>query len=433
MLTNEDTILKVLLIQSYSGSKDKVLPIFPLGLAYLSHALKEHECSVLDPNVEEQPFFAIEKMIEKTKPHIIGLSLRNIDINSFSFLPYFESMLKLIKKLRPDVKIVVGGTGFSLFANELMEKYPEIDYGVFLEAEYSFPHLLKNLDHSQQVKGIFFRNNGKIIFTGRSPLVDFNQLPEPPRNFAGLNLDRYLKYPFSVGVQTLRGCSFNCAYCTYPHLQGNTIRLRSPKKVADEIEHLTNLYGVKEIYFADTIFNFPFTHGRSICNELSNRKLQVKWIAYFREDSINRQFLIEARDSGCIRFEFSPDGVSQHALDVLEKKISIQDIKQTIELVTDVRGINANFNFFFNVPGENLASFIGFHKLLGWMKIKFRNKPLSIFLTNIRIYPNTKMHALAKKEGLLTEGQSLLKPTFYNPPPFNRLYLPAKKVLSFIS
>ena len=73
MLTNEDTILKVLLIQSYSGSKDKVLPIFPLGLAYLSQALKEHECTLLDPNVEEKPFSAIEKMIEKTNPDIIGI------------------------------------------------------------------------------------------------------------------------------------------------------------------------------------------------------------------------------------------------------------------------------------------------------------------------------------------------------------------------
>jgi len=164
--------LRVLLIQSYLGSKDRAPPAFPLGLAYLSQALKEHECTVLDPNIEEHPFSAIEKTIRKTKPSIIGISLRNIDSASFSFLPYFEAMLKFIKKLCPDVKIVVGGTGFSLFSEEIMEKFPEIDYGVFLEGEYSFPALLKNLKHPQQVKGIYFRMGEKICFTGRSQPVD---------------------------------------------------------------------------------------------------------------------------------------------------------------------------------------------------------------------------------------------------------------------
>jgi anaerobic magnesium-protoporphyrin IX monomethyl ester cyclase len=427
---DEDTHLRVLLIQSYLGSKDRAPPAFPLGLAYLSQALKEHECTVLDPNIEEHPFSAIEKTIRKTKPSIIGISLRNIDSASFSFLPYFEAMLKFIKKLCPDVKIVVGGTGFSLFSEEIMEKFPEIDYGVFLEGEYSFPALLKNLKHPQQVKGIYFRMGEKICFTGRSQPVDFDRLPEPTRDLPGIDLNCYRKYPFSIGVQTLRGCSFSCAYCTYPYLQGRTIRQRSPKKVVDEVEHLANLYGIDEVYFADPIFNFPFDHGRSICRELLSRKLHVKWAAYFREDSISKQFLIEARNSGCIRFEFSPDGASQDALDVLHKGTSIQDIKRTFELTNEIDGINANFSFFCNVPGENLKRIINLHRLLSWIKIKSIKKPTSIYLNNIRIYPNTRIHTIAKKEGLIDEGQSLLKPTFYNPHPYNFIYLPAKIALS---
>ncbi len=160
--------MKVLLIQGYCGPKDRVLPVFPLGLAYLSQALGEHECTVLDPNIEEHPFSAMKKAIEKTEPDVIGISLRNIDINSFSFLPYFGSMLKLVKKLSPDAKVVVGGTGFSLFPEEIMQKWPEIDFGVFLEGEVSFPALLKNLDQPQQVRGIYFRRGEKVFFTGRS-------------------------------------------------------------------------------------------------------------------------------------------------------------------------------------------------------------------------------------------------------------------------
>lgn len=421
--------MRILLIQSYLGPKDKVPPIYPLGLAYLSQALTEHECTIIDPNIEDYPVHAIEKTLEKTNPEIIGISLRNIDVNSFSFLPYFESLLKLIKKILPDAKIVVGGTGFSLFAKEIMEKYSEIDFGVFLEAEYSFPALLKNLNHPEQVKGIYFRNNGKIFFTGKNQMIDFGQLPEPPRNLPEINLDRYKKYPFSIGVQTLRGCLFNCAYCTYPYLQGRQIRLRSPKKVVDEIEHLSNNYGIQEIYFADTIFNYPFIHGSGICKELLNRKLKIKWVAYFRENLINKQFLIESRNSGCVRFEFSPDGGSTQALNVLQKEISIKDIKKSCELISEIEGITVNYNFFYNVPKETLASLVEFFKLLSWIKLKLRKTSLSIFLTNIRIYPNTCIYEIAKKEGMLSENQSLLTPTFYNPPPHNYLYRQMKRVL----
>lgn len=422
--------MKVLLIQACLGRNDLGLPTFPLGLAYLSGALKEHECTVLDPNTVERPFATIEKTVEKTDPDVIGLSLRNIDTaqsNSiFSFFNSFVSMIKFIDQIRPDAKIVVGGTGFSIFPQEIMERLHEIDYGLFLEGEYSFPDLLKNLDHPERVKGIYFRNSGKVFFTGRSESVDFDQLPAPPRELPDLNFSYYKQIAYSIGVQTKRGCAFKCAYCTYPYLQGKNMRLRSPKKVVDEIENLANSYDVKEVFFADTIFNYPLDHARNICRELIKRKLPIKWCAWFREDFVNRRFMIEARDSGCNLFEFSPDGGSQDALDVLQKEITIQDIKRTCELASEIEGPRVVYNFVYNVPGENLKRVAAFYKLLLWIVTKCWKQLDGINLTNIRIYPHTKMYQIAMREGCISNGQDLLTPTFYNPPPLSAAYLPAE-------
>lgn len=392
--------------------------------------LKNHECTVFDPNITERPYVELQKVVEATTPDVIALSLRNIDTtqswDQFSYFQQFVSMLRIVKQTRPDTKIVVGGTGFSMFPQEIMMKLPEIDYGVFLEGEYSFPALLENLDHPERVSGLYFRNNKKTLFTGRSKPVDFDQLPPPPREFPNLVLQEYKKVAFSIGVQTKRGCAFRCAYCTYPFLQGRNVRRRSPKRVVDEIENLVNFYNVEEIFFVDTVFNFPLNHARKICEEIMNRKLNIKWTAWFREEYINKKFMIEARDAGCHLFEFSPDGGSQEALDVLQKDNTIRDVTKTFEIANEVDDISVVYNFMYNVPSENPKTVEDFYALLLRMMTKCWKKLEYVGLTNIRIYPYTKIYQIALKQGVINEKTDLLAPTFYNPPPMSAAYLPVK-------
>ena len=58
-----------------------------------------------------------------------------------------------------------------------------------------------------------------------------------------------------TGVQTKRGCSMKCIYCTYPILEGRTLRIRPAARVGDELEHLAETYGVAEVFFTDNVFN----------------------------------------------------------------------------------------------------------------------------------------------------------------------------------
>jgi len=419
-----------MLIQAPLNKKSGLLTTFPLGLSYLSGALKNHEVTVLDPNAYDNPFQQVKNAISKTNPDVIGLSLRNIDTaistDVYSFFGLFESLTRLVHENRSDAKIVVGGTGFSIFPREIMERFAELDYGLFLEGEETFPRLLDNLGHPERVPNIFYRKDGKVHFTGKGSLVDFAALDAPPRELKGLDLDWYKKIPHSIGVQTKRGCAFRCAYCTYPYLQGRNVRLRSPKKVVDEVESLVNNYGFEHIFFADTIFNYPFDHARGICEELRKRKVSIKWGGWFREDFINKKFLVEAQRSGCVCFEFSPDGTSQRALDVLQKGITIQDVKRTCQLVSGVEEVKVNYNFLRNVPGEDLKALSSFHKLLSWIIAKNRKQIGFIGLNLIRIYPHTAMYETALGEGYIREGQDLITPTFYDPYPLNAAYLPVR-------
>ena len=198
--------MKVLLIQSPLGRTGGETLAYPLGLAYLAGALKDVELTVIDPNMEGQPFDAAEKAIAKTRPDVIGLSLRNIDtaISSdvYSYFSSFERLVEVVQRNCSDAKIVVGGTGFSIFPEEVMLRFPAVDFGLFLEGEYSFPELLSNLDAPERVEGIYYRRNSQIHFTGKPCPVDFNSVESPPRALEGLKLDCYCKAAHAMGVQT---------------------------------------------------------------------------------------------------------------------------------------------------------------------------------------------------------------------------------------
>jgi anaerobic magnesium-protoporphyrin IX monomethyl ester cyclase len=71
--------MRVLLLNSYLGSRSSEPIVFPLGLAYLASTLREHELLCWDPNIVEAPFTELASILDRFVPEVIGLSLRNID------------------------------------------------------------------------------------------------------------------------------------------------------------------------------------------------------------------------------------------------------------------------------------------------------------------------------------------------------------------
>ncbi len=412
--------MRVLLVQSYLGGEAE--PLFPLGLCYLATALMSHghEVTICDPNVSPDPVAELKNAARILRPSIIGVALRVIDNSSYwdfhSYVAPFFDMVSILREVMPSSKIVVGGPGFSLYAHEILKRATAIDYGIFAEGEEAMPELIQNLDHPEAVKGVFYRGNGALHFTGIRESVDFSSLPSPRRDM--VDFTPYLNHPFSIGVQTKRGCIFKCSYCTYPYLEGAGLRLRPAHAVVDELEELANNYGLQTFFFVDSVFNSPQTHARAICEEILARGLSLRWRGYHNEKLVDGEYLKLARDAGCACFMFSPDGISSSTLTALNKNINEQDIERVYSLAKQIDNVNVSFNFFVNAPGESLRNLLRLFAFLSRLKLKLGRKVDFIGFAHIRIYPNAPIHALALEKGLIKEGDDLLKAVFYNPPPW---------------
>jgi anaerobic magnesium-protoporphyrin IX monomethyl ester cyclase len=447
---------RILFVQAYNGREEFQRTIFPLGLCYIATALADkHDVKIFDPNLcGDNPYSELAEKIMDFKPDILALSIRNIDTcDKKDIFYYYKTVpvtIKLMKEKMPDATIVVGGSGFSIFAREIMDRIRDIDLGVYLEAEETFPELIEKLDRPQEVKGLYYRKDGEVLFTGLRPLPDFENLPMPRKDF--VDMKRYPNPLFNVGIQTKRGCPLRCAHCSYPFLNGNKVRMRSPKKVVDEIEYHVKEFGVREFMFVDGVFNVPEKHAEEICNEIISRGIDVNWAAWCEIKHFSEEFLILARKAGCRTIGFSPDAMSDEALNLLGKDISSKDIEKAFRLIIKHRGVNANFGFFCTPPGQTIRGV--FSTIYMYFKIN------ALMLSKggaamgwIRIEPHTRMEQIALKEGYITKDMDLLpekeedlKALFYTSKPFwmadrlvesilwlvNSLVIPALKTIKIL-
>jgi putative variant cofactor biosynthesis B12-binding/radical SAM domain protein 1 len=404
--------MKVLLVQLNVSSAWNPL-VYPIGLSYVGTALKlkHHDVEILDLNVTQDPLGALREKVGGMEPEIVGLSLKFLSPVPYTSVKQCRQVTKEIKKAgHPRIKILIGGSGFSLSAEKIMEHLPEIDYGILGEGEESTAELLENLEHPENIKGILYRKGEEIIFTGEREKMDFGAFPMPSRDFCDIN--QYMGGPdilggYKIGVQTKRGCVEKCIYCAYPHIDGTTLRLRDPEQIVDEIDCLVNSYGVTSIAFTDNVFNIPVDHAERICRNLIKRKIKVNWTAWLHPKYATKEFLELAREAGCNRFEFSPDGFSDLTLKNMGKDMRKKDIFRTYDVIKGMKGIKVRYNFFFWPPGQNLVTLLELICFKLKLKLTFGTRLLKSKLGSIIIDPNTEIHQLAVQQGIIKEDTDL--------------------------
>ena len=140
--------MKILLISA--NTVKSPYPVYPLGLDYVAGAVGEaHDVRVLDMNDPVDQASLGETLVYYA-PDVVGLSLRNIDSSEQSDKDgFFGAYLQFMKTIRKHTKapIVLGGSGFSLFPDELMEVLGA-DYGIVGEGE-RLPELLEAIEEGR--------------------------------------------------------------------------------------------------------------------------------------------------------------------------------------------------------------------------------------------------------------------------------------------
>ena len=384
--------------------------VYPLGLSMIASSLKNagHAVKQFDYLASGRSIEALTGAVKEFQPEVIGISIRNIDnVNLLNEQRYIDTVKDIVQEIRKAsmAKIVLGGSGFSIMPQTILN-YVGADYGIMGEGESLIVDFI-----SQATQGIYPKE--KVIRS--APKLSLKQIPCADYD-PGI-MQFYLKSGNVASVQTKRGCTHKCVYCSYPILEGANIRLRDTQAVVDDIQNLINNFGAKYIFFTDSVFNDDANHYLNILTEMKKRKINIPWTAFFKPEGLDDHALTLMQETGLKAAEIGADACSDTTLKKLGKSFLFKDIVECNTLFAKYNIATAHY-FMFGCPGETQQTVIE-----GINNIKSLEKTASFIFMGIRILPKTPLAQLAIKEGLIKPDQDLLEPVYYTAPGLDRKWL----------
>lgn len=390
--------MKVLLVRYYSEKKVhtampkstvKVMDVFPpLGICYIASVVERagHKVEILDPTALKLTAAQVKDAIAKAKPDVVGISCTTPNVHGVL------EVSSMVKEIDKSIKVVVGGPHMMIYPKETLS-FPFIDYGVMGEGEYVMVELLNYLENGgdpSSIDGLVWKKNRETITNKiREPIKNLDELPFPARHL--IPMESYgatmMKRPMTTLIGS-RGCPFSCAYC-FKSKFDRAFRVRSPKKIVDEVEDCISKYKIKYVSFYDDCW--PKEQMRGLCNELIERGIDIEWETPDRLDLIDPDLLKLMRKAGCVRLRFGVESGSQRILDLMDKKIKVERIREGL-VMTKNAGIETLAFLMLGYPTETEEDYRMTMKLLKECKVDW-----ALFNYTIPL-PQTRLWDLAVKE-----------------------------------
>ena len=241
---------------------------------------------------------------------------------------YALEIVTLIRRLDPEKVVVWGGIHATIMPEQTLRD-SGVDIVVAGEGEDVVVELADSLASGKDlktIKGIYFHDeNGNIVFTGKRPFLNMNQVKMPSWHLVDVS-----KYS-EIGVQTARGCPFRCRFCFNFLYNGRLWRAKDVDIVIDELRMLKERYKVEHIVFYDDNFFSDLKRVRYLCERIIENKLNIKWSTTCRADILARRldadFAELMKSAGVhILFVGSESGSQRILSEVINKQITVDDI-----------------------------------------------------------------------------------------------------------
>jgi anaerobic magnesium-protoporphyrin IX monomethyl ester cyclase len=382
-----------------------------IGLAYLAAVLEEDEndVSVIDCQADQINHDKLRTKLAGLKPDLVGIT---------SMAPTIQSALlaaAIAKDECPNATVVLGGPHATFMDKEILKDEASVDVIVRGEGEYTLRELVQNLFDSQnlhEVKGITFRDNGKIVRNPDRPLIkNLDELPRP--SYKHFQLEKYQLFGRTLlPVISSRGCPFQCSFCVASRMFGKSFRARSPKNIVDELEWLRDVHGAEAFTFYDDTLTFDKKRMYQIVEEIKKRNIGIPWDCQTRVDQVSKDLLVKMREANCQQVFFGVESGCQKILDAVHKKTTVEQNEKAIKWAKET-GLFVTISAIIGYPGETRDTI---KQTLDFIK---RVKPDDVYLCVAAPFPGTELREIVEKKGYKTSANwqfyDTITPVFENP------------------
>jgi anaerobic magnesium-protoporphyrin IX monomethyl ester cyclase len=203
------------------------------------------------------------RLIQEFSPEVIGLSVMTFQRHTA------DRIIDLARSLKPSAKIVVGGYDPSL-APEAYEEM-DVDYIVRGEGEITFRELLRALESGSGVAsicGLSYHTGEQWVHNPLRPVnpLESGEIRLPKRSARVLRGYTLLGRQVDV-VETSRGCTYDCSFCSIIEMRGRNFHTYSFERVLADIRDAQD-HGARTIFLVDDNITLNVRRFEALCHAI---------------------------------------------------------------------------------------------------------------------------------------------------------------------
>lgn len=324
---------------------------------------------------------------------------------------YVYFVANILKKVKPNMTIIVGGHLATLCASNVLDDCASIDAVILGDGEEVFFSVVKNLEKNKPLAELehvvtrFDREEKKPA------IVDITRMPMPARDNLELS---FQKGNTMAQIIASRGCCANCSFCS-ANCYARKWRGRDIEDVFKEIILLYQRYGVRCFAFNDASLEDPGTEGKArlikLAKLLQGYPVKFAFRCFFRSESFYEQdkpLILELKKAGFAQVFIGFEAANERDLNVYGKRSTKADNIRVMKLFREA-GIAVLMGFIMLNPYSTRETVKQNYLFLS----QNGSYTYGNYISKIELDYHTKLYYELRKAGLLKPDYSYLNPFSY--------------------
>lgn len=319
-----------------------------LGLRYVGEYAKAqgHEVTLIEETINTTILAVLEKIMA-VPAHVYGFSVHIWN------KPFVFKLIRMLRKLRPQAAIVIGGPEVAFDAEKIFAELPQADYIVQGEGELVFSELLEYLAGGGSVpQHIAYREVEQVNLNGGITVIDdMSLLPFPYPD-----LEKILAEHKIVYYECTRGCPFNCAYC----LSGisRSVRKRPLELVLHDLDRFIAA-GVPLVKFVDRTYNLDEKYFLPMMRHLAQADTNATFHFEIKADILSERVMdfLATVPKGRFQLEIGIQSTHQPTLKAINRQDNWEKLAANVKRLLSFGNMHIHVDLIAGLPYEDLPTF----------------------------------------------------------------------------
>ena len=207
----------------------------------------------------------VERLVREIDPQVLGMSVMTFQRKTAL------KIAALVRSLKPDIQVVVGGYDPSLAPDAYMQASSGVDFIVRGEGEITFRELLRHMEAGRDfagIAGLCYRDGEQWRDNGPRPVhsLEGDEIRLPNRNARVLGGYTMLGRQVDV-IETSRGCTFDCSFCSIIQMRGRNFHTYSFDRVLADIRD-AQTHGTQTLFLVDDNITLNVHRFEELCKAI---------------------------------------------------------------------------------------------------------------------------------------------------------------------